>query len=392
MEKKMDKKTVFGGVFQGLRVLITGHTGFKGSWLSIWLKELGANVLGFSRGVPTDPSNFQLCQLERRITHGDGDIRDPDRVLEIIRKYQPEVVIHMAAQPLVLAAYQKPKETFDTNVLGTVNVLEAIRQTKSVKAFIGVTTDKVYKDQKWIWGYRENDLLGGYDPYSASKAMAELAIQSYQSSWPERGFSDHPVALASARAGNVIGGGDLAQFRLVPDCMQALKAGTPVEVRSPKSVRPWQLVMEPLSGYLWLAAHLLGEANKRLAGEKLRAEDTFSGAWNFGPLEHEAINCETIARKAVELWGSGRYVLSQNPSQGHETSVLRVNWDKAANRLAWRPTYTWEDALSETVDWWKEYQRQEQAGGAVDMYDVCVKHIEQYVSRARELGIPWANP
>lgn len=392
----MNDQRPFSGIFKGSTVLITGHTGFKGSWLSIWLKLLGANVIGYSRdpAIEKKQRNFQLCRLSQRITHLMGDIRDLDPLKKTLEDHKPEVVIHMAAQPLVNISFQEPKRTFDTNVAGTVNLLEAIRQTKSVKAFIGVTTDKVYEDQCWVWGYRENDPLGGYDPYSASKAMVELAIQSYRRSWQEKwkeegnekSFSNHPVSIASVRAGNVIGGGDFSKYRLVPDCMKALMDREPILLRNPDSVRPWQHVLEPLGGYLWLAANILQQT-----------DEEFSEAWNFGPSEHEAVTCETVAQKAIDLWGSGSYKsMTAGTSKRHETYILKLNWVKAATRLDWRPTYNWEQALKATVDWFKEYQRQEggstSAPATVDMYEFCCQQIQQYMNSASAQGIKWVNP
>ncbi len=380
-------QTVFDGAFEGLPVLVTGHSGFKGSWLSIWLREIGACVAGFSLDPPTDPSNFELCQLGKRIPHIYGDVRDADKVTEAIQTYEPQIVFHLAAQPLVLASYREPKATFDTNVGGAINLLEAIRKTKSVRVFVAVTTDKVYENRGWLRGYSEDDHLGGYDPYSASKAMVELAVQSYRRSWlqrwvensSEKCFSDHPVAIASARSGNVIGGGDFARYRLVPDCMRSLRSGAPVEVRNPQSVRSWEHVLEPLSGYLWLAVQLLREG------------DEFGGAWNFGAMEQSPITCEAVVRKAIALWGGGSWVPASTVSEGHEEIALGVNWEKAAGRLAWRPIYSWEEALSETVDWWKDYGKKLSDGRPVDMYDVCAGQIMRYVSAARRLGVKWAS-
>ncbi|PTB97867.1 CDP-glucose 4,6-dehydratase, partial [Marinobacter sp. Z-F4-2] len=275
--------TQFGDQFRNKRVLITGHTGFKGSWLSVWLKELGAEVIGYSLDPPTEPSNFRLCKLDQKLASHCGDVRDVANLTQVISSSKPEIVFHLAAQPIVLDSYRMPKDTFETNVMGTVNLLEAVRHTKSVRAVVAVTTDKVYADQGWYWGYRENDRLGGFDPYSSSKAMAELAVSSYRSTWQESWsensdrvtFSNHPVAIASARAGNVIGGGDFARFRLLPDCMRACMDEQPIQVRRPDSIRPWQHLLEPLSGYLCLALKLLEEP------------EGYSESWNFGPAERE---------------------------------------------------------------------------------------------------------
>lgn len=376
----------FDGFFNGRRVLVTGHTGFKGSWLSIWLRELGAEVIGYSLDPPTNPSNFHLSRLENRIIHIQGDVRDQAKMTQTIQNYHPDIVFHLAAQPIVLASYREPKETFETNVMGTINIFEAIRRTESVKACVVITSDKVYEDKGWHWGYRENDTLGGYDPYSTSKAMTELAVASYRRSWRQKwseesttaAFSDHEVAIASVRAGNVIGGGDFAKFRLIPDFMRACLEGKEVEIRNPTNVRPWQHLLEPLSGYLWLAVNLL------------RNPEEFSTSWNFGPAEREPISCKMMIEKTIELWGGGSFNMAPGQYEGHETSVLRVNWDNAAYRLEWAPAYSWQDALTETVNWWKIYEANLKHDSEIDMYQVCVNHIHDYVKRAKQQNIRWA--
>jgi CDP-glucose 4,6-dehydratase len=380
--------TQFGDQFRNRRVLITGHTGFKGSWLSVWLKELGAEVIGYSLDPPTEPNNFQLCKLHEKLIHIRGDVRNVETLTQAISIHRPEIIFHMAAQPIVLDSYREPKDTFETNLMGTVNLLEAVRNTESVRAVVVVTTDKVYADEGWYWGYRENDRLGGFDPYSSSKAMAELAVSSYRSAWRESWyenndpvtFSNHPVAIASARAGNVIGGGDFARFRLLPDCMRALMKGQPLQLRRPESIRPWQHLLEPLSGYLCLALKLLDEP------------ESYSEAWNFGPAEREPVSSRALIEKALDSWGSGRYEKSTKAADGHETPVLRINWDKAAYRLSWSPAYTWEKAVEETVTWWKHYQTMLEKGDDPNyMYRVCADHIEEYVDCARNQGIGWAS-
>jgi CDP-glucose 4,6-dehydratase len=369
----------FGRVFHGTPVLVTGHTGFKGSWLSIWLQELGAEVVGYSVDVPTVPSNFEASHLGQRVVDVRGDVRDLGALRRVIGEHEPRVVFHLAAQPIVRLSYAEPKETFDVNVGGTVNVLEAVRRTDSVEAVVCVTSDKCYENREWLWGYREIDRLGGHDPYSASKAMAELAIASYRRSFfPVETYSEHSTALASARAGNVVGGGDWTQDRLVVDCMRALMDGQPIPVRNPHSVRPWQLVLEPLSGYLWLAAKLVQEGGR------------FAEAWNFAPSEHVAVSVGDMVQKLIELWGAGEWEdLSAGQTQAlHETSLLRLNWEKAANRLGWRPIYDWHEAVAETVSWFKTYNER---GANMDMYDACVGQIARYVDRARGLGVAWAS-
>ena len=365
----------FGGAYNGVRVLVTGHTGFKGSWLITWLLELGAKVTGYSLAQPpTVPSNFVASGLAEHIVDLRGDIRDYDRLREAIDAHKPEIIFHLAAQPIVLRSVELPKLTIDTNAGGTVNVLEAIRATGHTRALVSITTDKVYENQEWLWGYREIDQLGGHDPYSASKAMAELAIAAYRSTYfpPEHYGEAHRVAVASTRAGNVIGGGDFADYRLVPDCMKALMDGQPIGVRNPLSVRPWQHVLEPLSGYLWLGARLL------------RDGPAFGEAWNFGPLEAKGVPAQALAEKLVELWGSGSWVHTRPGYAEVETGQLRLSWDKAAHRLNWRPVYTWVDALREITGWFKAFETGD------DMLGVTRRHILEYTERAHALGLDWA--
>ncbi len=366
-------KSQFKGIYNGRTVLVTGHTGFKGSWLALWLKELGANVIGYAlEEPPTEPSNFILSNMSQHITDIRGDIRDYEKLKGVLEMYKPSIVFHLAAQPVVLNAFTMPHLTLETNALGTVNMLEAIRQTNCVEALVSITTDKVYYNEEWLWGYRETDRLGGLDPYSASKAMAELAIASYRATYfaPEN-YASHGVAIASTRAGNVIGGGDFADFRLVPDSMKALMAGKPIEIRNPLSVRPWQLVLEPLSGYLWLGYLLLQEG------------PAFAEAWNFGPLEIKGISAQEIVEELVSLWGSGEWVHTDPDFSKAETNYLRLSWEKANGRLGWRPVFTWKEALAEINTWFKALVAEE------DMYEIGRKGIREYTRRAKELGLPW---
>jgi CDP-glucose 4,6-dehydratase len=306
-----------------------------------------------------------------------NDVRELDALQAVIDEHKPQVVFHLAAQPIVRVSYEEPKETFGVNVGGTVNLLEAVRLTGSVRAFVCVTTDKVYDDQEWLWGYRENDRLGGHDPYSASKAMAELAVASYRRSFfPAEKIAEHGVGVASARAGNVIGGGDWGKDRLVPDCMRALMEGRVIPIRFPSYVRPWQLVLEPLAGYLWLGAKLLQEGGE------------YAEAWNFGPREQAAVTVRELVQTLIEGWGSGEWKDVSSEKDPHETALLRLSWEKAANRLDWQPVYDWHEAAAATVDWHKTYH---EGGSGVDMYGPCVEHIRQYVDRARELGVAWAR-
>ncbi|MFZ0545816.1 MAG: CDP-glucose 4,6-dehydratase [Candidatus Promineifilaceae bacterium] len=364
-------KQLFGKVFEGMPVLVTGHTGFKGSWLTMWLVALGANVIGYSlEEPPTEPSNFVASGIGRHITDVRGDIGDLAKLSQTMTTYKPKIVFHLAAQPIVLRSFDQPQYTFKTNALGTVNVLEAIRTTDSVKAAVFITTDKVYENREWFWGYRESDQLGGHDPYSASKAMAELAIAAYRHSF----FADGKgPAVATVRAGNVIGGGDFAAYRLVPDCMRALMNGQPIAIRNPLSVRPWQHVLEPLSGYIWLAARLF------------QGGAEFAEAWNFGPMEQIGVTAADLAEKLVSLWGSGSWIQTNPELAKAETGLLRLSWEKSAARLGWRPVYTWEEALTEIVAWFKDFQSEDR-----DMLEIGLEHIQRYVNRARELKPAWA--
>jgi len=367
-------------VLDGMPVLVTGHTGFKGSWLSIWLRELGAQVIGYSLAPPTTPSNFAASCLAQRIADVRGDVRDLVHLRDTVATYQPQVIFHLAAQPLVLPSYRQPKETFDVNVGGTVNVLEAVRTAGCVRAAICITTDKVYKNREWPWGYREIDELGGHDPYSASKAMAELAVVAYRHSFFE-GVGDEKaaVAVATARAGNVFGGGDWGAHRLVPDCVRGLIEGKPIHLRNPSCVRPWQILLEPLSGYLWLAAKLLGQDGTH-----------FAQAWNLGPAAHEVVTTEEVVQEAIRLWGTGSYTKG-TAQQEVETQILRLNSDQAAQELGWHAIYGWKEALSETIAWFKTYAQARERAEPVDMYPACVEQIARYTERAAAAGLPWAG-
>ena len=365
---------LFQNSYHNRTVLVTGHTGFKGSWLILWLQQLGANVVGYSLpDPPTTPSNFVIANLGQHITDVRGDIRDLAHLQQTIEEYQPRIVFHLAAQPIVLRSVQQPKLTFDTNTAGTVNVLEAIRTTSCVQALVSITTDKVYHNEEWLWGYRENDRLGGEDPYSASKAMAELAIAAYRTTYfaPAR-YEQHGVALASVRAGNVIGGGDFADYRLVPDCMKALMAGQAIQIRNPAYIRPWQHVLEPLSGYLWLGAKLLHEG------------PSYGEPWNFGPSELKGVTTRTLAEQLIALWGNGRWEHVNPHADKEETIRLRLSWDKSAARLNWQPVYSLAETLQEITNWFRAYQAE------ADMYQVGQAHIVDYVKSAQAQGLVWA--
>ena len=368
-------RNAFGGVFDGVTVLVTGHTGFKGSWLSIWLRELGANVVGYSLEPPTRPSNFEDSRLATHVADIRADVRDFEKLRSVLEEHRPRIVFHLAAQTLVLESYQNPLDTFHINSSGTVNVLEAIRTTDCVEAAVCVTTDKCYENQDFIWGYRETDTLGGHDPYSASKAMAELAVASYRRSYSVGGAL---APVATVRAGNVIGGGDWSENRLVPDCMRSLLEGQDLTLRNPSHVRPWQHVVEPLAGYMWLAAKLLSEGG------------SYAEAWNFGPAMLEMVTTEQLVQEAIRLWGHGSYTSGSGQVE-KETTLLNLNWEKAARRLDWRPVFDWREAIRVTVDWFKTYEERLGASESPDMYDTCAEHIRAYSDRARAAGVAWAS-
>lgn len=335
---------LFDNIYKGRKVLITGHTGFKGSWLCILLNKLGADIYGYALEPPTTPSLFNEAKIEEFITSFIGDVRDYKMLSEIIKKIQPEIVIHMAAQPLVRESYKIPIETYSINIMGTVHLLEACRHTKSVKAIVNVTTDKCYENKEWNWGYRENEPMGGYDPYSSSKGCSELVTSSYRNSYfnPSK-YSEHGVGLASARAGNVIGGGDWAEDRLIPDFIRAISKGKVVNIRSPYAIRPWQHVLEPLTGYLTLAEKLFSEG------------PLYSQGWNFGPDDKDAKNVEWITKIICSLWGNGAsYEIDTNP-QPHEANYLKLDCSKAKAELGWIPRWNIGTTLDSIVKWNKAF-------------------------------------
>lgn len=329
----------------GKRVFLTGHTGFKGGWMSLWLQALGASVTGFSLRPPTNPNLFEVASVGHGMDGHIGDIREYKELEARMTGADPEVVIHMAAQPLVRESYVDPIGTYSTNVMGTVNLLQAVRSLPSVKAVVVITTDKCYDNKEWHWGYREDEPLGGYDPYSNSKGCAELVTAAYRSSFfnPEL-YSNHGVAVASVRAGNVIGGGDWANGRLVPDIIRACEQGQPVVIRRPDAIRPWQHVLEPVSGYLKLAERLC------LQGVQ------YGEAWNFGPLDEDVRPVAWVADKLVEVWGGGAKWALDEESNPHEATYLKLDISKARNRLQWNPALRLQDALTLTAEWAKAHQ------------------------------------
>lgn len=368
-------RNLFDQAFTNTPVLVTGHTGFKGAWLTTWLLACGAEVIGYSLADPvTQPNLYDILQLNRFVTDVRGDLGDLDLLRKTIETYKPQIIFHLAAQTIVYTAYDAPKRTFDTNAGGTVNILEAIRLTNSVRALVSVTTDKVYQNQEWLWGYREGDSLGDVDPYGASKAMAEIAIKSYRHAFfhPDQ-YDQHGVAIASVRAGNVIGGGDFARYRLVPDCIRALMANKPIELRRPSSIRPWQHVLEPLSGYLTIGARLLQKGAE------------YGEAWNFGPVENKGVSVQELVELLIEKWGSGSWKNMQSTDVKPETGLLRLSWEKAAARLEWQPIYSLNEAVAEVIEWFKAYQNK------ADLMTVTQKHIQSYVQKAKDLGIVWTN-
>jgi CDP-glucose 4,6-dehydratase len=347
--------------WQGKRVLLTGHTGFKGSWLSLWLQSMGAQVVGYALAPSTNPSLFEVAEVGKGITNIIGNIRDLEHLRTVFAEHRPEIVIHMAAQALVRYSYIEPAETYSTNVMGTVNLLEAVRSTGSVKAVVNVTSDKCYENREWAWGYRENEAMGGFDPYSSSKGCAELVAAAYRNSYfhPEK-YKEHGVALASVRAGNVIGGGDWADDRLIPDIMRAIIQGKPVNIRNPHAIRPWQHVLEPISGYLQLA-------------QKLYEEGTaYAEGWNFGPNDEDAKPVQWIVEKLTKSWGEGASWVLDGGDHPHEAHYLKLDCSKAKARLDWQPRWHLEDACSAIIDWHRAYLKEE------DMRELTLRQINAY--------------
>ena len=331
------------GFWQRKRVLLTGHTGFKGSWLSLWLQSMGAQVTGYALAPPTNPSLFEIAEVGQGMTSVIGDIRDLPKLQSVFAEHQPEIVIHMAAQPLVRYSYQNPVETYFTNVMGTVHLLEAVRNTSGIKAVVNITTDKCYENREWVWGYRENEPMGGFDPYSSSKGCAELVSSAYRSSFfNANNYAQHGVAIATVRSGNVIGGGDWAQDRLIPDILAAFEQGRRVDIRNPHAIRPWQHVMEPLRGYLTLAEQLFEQG------------PSFGESWNFGPNDEDAKPVGWIVEQIAALWGTDAQWLIDNREHPHEAHFLKLDISKARSRLDWHPALRLKEALALIVDWSKQ--------------------------------------
>jgi CDP-glucose 4,6-dehydratase len=353
--------------WQGKRVFLTGHTGFKGSWLSLWLQSLGAELTGYSLEPPTSPSLFQTASVASGMRSITGDVCDLPHLKQTIAESEPEIVFHMAAQSLVRLSYQDPILTYQTNVMGTANILEAVRKTESVSAVLVITTDKCYENRNWCWGYRENDTLGGHDPYSNSKACAELVVSAYRSSFFEGGsHNGRSVALASARAGNAIGGGDWAQDRLVSDIVKCFSEGRVLKIRNPKAIRPWQYVLEPLRGYLMLAQKLY------------EGGAAFASGWNFGPDPNDVQSVRWIVEKIASTWGSPIAWEIDEGEHPHEAQMLQLDCSKAAQQLGWRPLLRLPDALSMTMEWYKHFL----SGNSGR--EKCLEQISAYCAKVRQ--------
>jgi CDP-glucose 4,6-dehydratase len=352
---------IFNDIYKDKRILITGHTGFKGSWLSIWLHRLNAEVIGYALGPPTNPSLFDISGIGNKIISIRGDVRDRKVLRDVFERYQPEIVFHMAAQSLVRCSYKEPVKTYETNIMGTVNVLEVCRHSPSVKTIVNITSDKCYENRELARGYTENDAMGGFDPYSSSKGCAELITSAYTRSYfnPDS-YGKHGKLLTSVRAGNIIGGGDWAEDRLIPDCIRAFEAKKPVTIRYPNAVRPWQHVLEPLSGYLLLAQQLyIGKT-------------TYVGAWNFGPDDKDARSVKWLVEYITKkLEGSSSWIVDkgENPYEG---IYLTLDCSKSRSRLGWHPSWNLEIALDKTIEWYKAYFNHE------DMLNVTIEQIENY--------------
>ena len=344
--------------WKGKRVFVTGHTGFKGSWLSLWLQLMGAEVKGFSLAPPTQPALFEVAKVGDNMQTEIGDICNLQQLSQSIRAFNPDVLLHLAAQPLVRLSYKEPVDTYSTNVMGTVNVLEAARYAPQLKSVVIITTDKCYENREWEWGYRENEPMGGHDPYSNSKGCAELVVSAYRRSFF---YTNDTTAVASARAGNVIGGGDWADDRLIPDILRAFEQQQPVIIRNPLSTRPWQHVLEPLSGYLVLAERLYNEGN------------AFAEGWNFGPKDDDCQPVQWILEKMVQFWGEGARYEWDKSEQPHEANFLKLDCSKAATRLKWHPQWRLADTLEKIVHWHRAWLQ------GADMQTYCLYEIKGYM-------------
>ena len=360
---------LFGGTYHGKTVFLTGHTGFKGGWMALWLQQLGAKVVGFSLPEPpSNPCHFESLGLD--MVSLKGDIRNAEEVATAMQEHQPDIVFHMAAQPLVRLSYREPVATYATNVMGTIHVMEAARQCGSVKAFVNITSDKAYENREWAWGYRESDPMGGYDPYSSSKGCAELVTSAWRNSY----FREAGILMASVRAGNVIGGGDWAEDRIIPDIFRAAGAGEKVQVRNPKAIRPWQHVLEPLSGYLQVGQRLL-EGNER-----------FAEAWNFGPANEAAVPVGTLVELCSQHWDAVGMEVTSDPNAVHEATLLKLDWSKAQLYLGWKPVWGLESTMEITAAWYRDFYT-----ASPNPRERTLADLERFVSDGRSAGLTWAG-
>lgn len=360
---------MFSNVFNKKKVLITGDTGFKGSWLAIWLNHLGSDVYGYALPPITQNDNYVLTKLEEKIHHINGDVRDYNLFFKVFQEVNPDFAFHLAAQPLVIESYLNPRYTFETNLLGTMNFFESVRLTDSVKVAINITSDKCYKNNEWVWGYRENDPMGGKDPYSASKGASELITNSYQHSFFEKLGTTN---IAAARAGNVIGGGDWASYRIVPDFFKSIEKNEILQLRYPEATRPWQHVLEPLSGYLNLAMKLFIEGK------------VYSGGWNFGPIGTTNQTVRTLVERMITYSGKGKYEAPQFDDKFHEAGLLNLDISKAMHLLNWKPTLDFQDTIEFTVDGYL-------VNSSIDFYEARILQIEKYFNIARKKEINWTK-
>lgn len=356
---------MFNNVYNGKTILVTGHTGFKGSWLSIWLNMMGAKVVGYSLDPYSERGNFEACHLhDRLLADIRGDTRDYEKLNQTIKQYRPEIIFHLAAQALVRKAYAHPKETYETNLMGSLNIMEAVRENDCVKTVVMITSDKCYENVEQIWGYKETDRMGGYDPYSSSKGCTELMISSYRNSYfNPKDYAKHGKAVASVRAGNVIGGGDWSADRLIPDCIRFIEAGKDIEIRNPIATRPWEHVLEPLSGYLRVGEKLIEDPVK------------YATSFNFGPHISANKTVWEVVSRLVGYYGKGRVVDVSNPADLHENTLLNLDVTKAYVMLGWEARWNLQEAIEKTVDWYKE------ALQTYDMYDFCVRQIKTHQAK-----------
>ena len=350
--------------FVDKKILITGHTGFKGTWLSFWLRCLGAELIGYSLEAPTKPNLFEALNLEKELIHITGDLRDFSKLKEVVKTYKPEIIFHLGAQALVIDSYKDPLYTFSTNVMGTVHLLEAIRESESVKVVVIITSDKCYENKEWFYSYRENDTLGGKDPYSCSKACAELVVKSYRESF----LKEKGIGIATARAGNVIGGGDWQKNRLIPDCVRAIVKKEPLKLRNPNAVRPWQHVLEPLYGYMLLAKKLWEKPEE------------FSSAWNFGPVSTEIIRVRDLVEKFFKVWGEKPKILEERRVYYKESKLLLLDITKSVHKLGWKPVLSLSQAIKLTADWYKTFYLDPEK-----IKEVTVNQIKLYEERVISL-------